>query len=438
MSFLPRTAGFAPALSCLRILALSVGLLAGLSGQQAAYGQQVGAGAAYSVAIRADGTLWTWGDNRYESGWSDEKDKVEPPVALLSGTTWQALGAGETHTLAVRTDGTLWGWGQNQRGQVGNNTTSYRPTPTQLGSATNWRSVAAGAAHSLAVRADGTLWTWGDNQKGQLGDPTVNRASSHAGEIQPKPAARGKTTNAKPAASPPLVNKAYRAVPAQVGVATWQSVAAGGTYSLGVQTNGTLWAWGSNPELVADDQEQWGFPGGQEPKPELAVPVRVGSATTWQRIDAGSNHALALRQDGTLWAWGNNQAGQLGTGTNTFAKEPVQVGTGTTWQSIAAGESFSLAVRADGTLWAWGNIAYHKPGTPGNDWTTPTQIGTATTWATVAAGSKHAVATQTDGTIWSWGDNGGGQLGHQPSTHVSDSRVGTSPELITELSPKAR
>jgi alpha-tubulin suppressor-like RCC1 family protein len=110
-------------------------------------------------------------------------------------------------------------------------------------------------------------------------------------------------------------------------------------------------------------------------------------------VAASLNGTLAIRQDGTLWAWGQN-IGQLGTSSTAAAlRTPVQVGTGTDWQSVSLGFFFGVGVRTNGTLWAWGS-GYSA---------TPSQVGTATTWASVAAGSYHTAAVRTDGTLWTWG-----------------------------------
>ncbi|MFC7671322.1 RCC1 domain-containing protein [Hymenobacter humi] len=191
--------------------------------------------------------------------------------------------------------------------------------------------------------------------------------------------------------------------PVQLGTATtWQSVSAGRDHSLAVRTDGTLWGWGNN---------NYGQLGPAPFSPRY-VPTQVGTATTWQSSGVGLSYSLAVRTDGTLWAGGNNDYGMLGDGTTTVRTALVQIGTDATWQRIEANYGQSLAVRTDGTLWAWGlnTQAQLGDGTLTNR-LAPVQIGTGTTWQSASAGDGHGLAVRTDGTLWAWGSQGSGQLG---------------------------
>ena len=126
---------------------------------------------------------------------------------------------------------------------------------------------------------------------------------------------------------------------------------------------------------------------------------------------AGYYHTVALREDGTLWAWGANGSGELGNGTLTSAKTPQPILTNQTWQVVAAGYFHTVALREDGTLWAWG---VNSSGQLGNgtltSTNTPQPILTNQTWQAVATGRSHTVALRADGTLWAWGDNDYGQI----------------------------
>jgi alpha-tubulin suppressor-like RCC1 family protein len=191
------------------------------------------------------------------------------------------------------------------------------------------------------------------------------------------------------------------------GGPTWTSTAGGFSHTLAIKSDGTLWAWGKNS----------GGQLGDGTTTRRTSPVQVGSATTWTKVAAGENHSVGLRSNGTLWAWGSNFSGQLGDGTTTTRTSPVQIGTATTWTQVVAGSFHTVAIRSDGTLWAWGSNA---DGQLGDGTTThrtsPVQIGSATTWAKVAAGIGHTVALRTNGTVWAWGDNADGQLGDGTTT----------------------
>ena len=164
-----------------------------------------------------------------------------------------------------------------------------------------------------------------------------------------------------------------------------------------------MWAWGNNGygEL------------GQNSETEYSSPVQVGSDTTWTGQIQGDNMSVrSIKTDGTLWGWGRNNVGQLGqSSTNPGYSSPVQI-PGTTWSKVATGtHGNSIAIKTDGTLWAWGENTYGILG-QGNrtNYSSPKQIP-GTTWAQVKFGQKHALATKTDGTLWAWGSNSYGALG---------------------------
>ena len=133
----------------------------------------------------------------------------------------------------------------------------------------------------------------------------------------------------------------YKYIPAKVGNG-WQSVSAGADYTIGIKTDGSLWTWGLN------QSGQLGL--GKDTLGGVPIPVKVGDG--WRTISAGDYHAVAIKTDGSLWAWGNNSAGQLGDGTKTERNTPIKVGDG--WQSVSAGSLHTIGIKSDGSLWAWG------------------------------------------------------------------------------------
>ncbi|WP_223649694.1 T9SS type A sorting domain-containing protein [Hymenobacter psoromatis] len=433
------------------------------------------AGESYALALRTDGTLWAWGDNG--SGQLGLGTIItSQPIPVRVGTAaWQSVAAGQEHTLAIRADGTLWAWGSNRDGELGLGTTTQPTSPAQVGTATTWVSISAGYNFSLGLRQDGTLWAWGNNRWGQLGLGTTTQQNS--------PARVGTATWASVAAGYAQVvalhpdNSCWawggnyigqagtgtggpQLLPAQINsVPTWQAVAVSYQQALGLRTDGTLWAWGanSNGQLgTGDDPDHylptpvsgpattwqsvttagsatlairtdgslwaWGPNGsgqlgtGASLLYGTTTPVRVGTAANWRSVSASSGHVLAIRTDGTLWAWGSNSFGQLGIGTASFMPEtsPVQVGTATTWQSVSASVFHSVALRTDGTLWSWGSRMNGVLGDGSsniNPQLTPAQAGTAANWASVSANVSHNLALRTDGTLWAWGENSDGKLG---------------------------
>lgn len=181
-----------------------------------------------------------------------------------------------------------------------------------------------------------------------------------------------------------------------------------GGFSLGIQTNGTLWAWGLN------NRGQLGLGN----TTSLRVPTRVGTGSNWIQVEAGATHTLALQRDGSLWAWGANESGQLGLGNTTASLTPLRVGGESAWVEVRAGGFYSLARRADGTIWGWGaNTANQLGVTPATNRFLPTRIGTNANWAALSAGLFHSLAVTTNGSLWAWGRGAAGQLGTGFSTN---------------------
>jgi len=263
--------------------------------------------------------------------------------------------------------------GDNRWGQLGDGTIiTHRSTPVRIGTDNNWASVSSGGNHTIAIRTDGSLWAWGSNTQGQLGDGTMGAVN-------------------------------YRNTPTRIGTDNnWAFVSAGFQHSVAIRTDGSLWVWGFNDQGQLGTGTTGGF---------LPVPVQVQAGTAWASVAAGNLHSVAIRTDGSLWAWGNNGQGRLGDGTTTLRNAPVRIGTDNDWASVAAGGAHSMGVREGGTLWAWGFNGHGRlgDGTTTNR-ATPVQIFPGAIWASVSA-AGHTVGIMENGTIWTWGLNGNGQLG---------------------------
>jgi hypothetical protein len=244
-------------------------------------------------------------------------------VAGLSGVA--AVAAGGESSYALKHDGTVWAWGLNGNGQLGDGTTSDRSAPVQVSGLSGIVAIAAGGSHAVALAHDGAVWAWGANAFAQLGDATTISRNT------PAP------------------------VPGLSGVI---AIAAGASHALALQQDGTVWAWGANAfgQLGDGTATDRGTPA---PVPGLSGVVAIA---------AGPAHTLALVADGTVWAWGANGAGQLGDGTTKGRNTPAPVQGLSAVVAIAAGAGGngslgrSLAVRRDGTVWAWGGGSWVAPG----------------------------------------------------------------------------
>jgi len=192
--------------------------------------------------------------------------------------------------------------------------------------------------------------------------------------------------------------------PKQIGTG-YKAIAAGKgpdtAYTLAVKSDGSLWAWGDNTHGQLGDGTNTA----------TLSPKQIGTATGYLLLAAGYYHSLAIKSDGTLWAWGKNDHGQLGDGSTTTSLVPKQIGSDTTFVAIAAGESHSVALKSDGSLWTWGQNGHGQlgNGSSSTDVLAPGNVGSG--YSLIAAGKYHTAAIKTAGTLWAWGDNSFGQLG---------------------------
>jgi len=341
--------------------------------------------------------LFSWGRNDTGALGLSDTSYRSSPVQVGSTAIWTEITSGDIHSLGIRNDGTLWSWGDNTYGELGLGDTSVRYSPTQVGTLTNWSKVSTGNNHTLAIKTDGTLWSWGYNGNGELG----------------------------------IGNTSTTLSPVQVGSHTnWAKISAGANHSLAIKTDGTLWAWGANTAGETGHGISSGTGGSG-----VLSPRQVGLLTDWAEIAGGNYFTLAVKTNGTLWTWGDNPNGNLGSGNTTDRSSPVQVGSLTNWKYVAASQGqtnfcHSLSVKTDGTLWSWGyNNGALGDGTS-TQRTSPVQVGGpfgATNWANVDAGSGCSIAIKTDGTIWTWGANFNGELGlGNTTTRSSPVQVGSS------------
>jgi RHS repeat-associated protein len=271
----------------------------------------VSAGAVHSLAVKGDGTVWSWGSNGAGRLGRGGSTTVPGQVPGLVGMT--AVSAGSAHSLAVRgSDGTVWAWGSNVSGQLGDGTTSDRSAPVQVSGLTSVTAVAAGENHSVALRSDGTVWAWGLNDKGQLG-----------------------TSN----------TQLVQTTPVQSSVTSVTANASGHSHVLARRTDGSVFAWGLNNR----GQLGYGFVGSNS-----AVPQSVIGVSGVTSVAASVFHSLALRNDGTLRAWGSNGSGQLGDGTTTDRSRAVTVSGPGSAEVLATGGGHSLAAQVGGATYAWG------------------------------------------------------------------------------------
>lgn len=284
----------------------------------------VAAGSNFSLALKSDGTVWAWGNNNNGRLGLNDTVQRDTPVQITGLDNVIAISAGGGHAAALKNDKSIWVWGLNDRGQLGLNDTTDRLSPVQITSLGNQIvAVSAGFNHTLALQGDGQVWAWGGNDKGQLGDGSLTDRHS------------------------PIVN----------GVVSGLQIAAGNRFSAALTFstsfyNGTITTWGANSvgQLGIGTTSDY-----------VASPTLINNFTNITFIAAGTDHAVAVKKDGTVWAWGGNNEGQLGNGTSgagAYSFNPVQSisdsAVFTNIWTLSAGDRDTIAYKGDRTVWGWG------------------------------------------------------------------------------------
>lgn len=201
----------------------------------------------------------------------------------------------------------------------------------------------------------------------------------------------------------------------------WSKLGGGGDYFVALKTDGSLWGWGNN---------NYGQLANGSFSGTSTSPTQIGTGTSWSTISGGDQHILALKNDGTLWAWGYNFWGQLGNANTVNLSAVTMVGTDNNWLQAVAGGNNSFALKTNGKIYAWGHNGYGQHGNGTTSATQvlilPTQVGTDSNWAQIAGGSGHCMALKSNGTLWGWGYNTTGQVGVNSTSNVLvPTQVGT-------------
>lgn len=316
-------------------------------------------------------------------------------LAAQSGVCATTTLSSFDHTLALKSDGTVVAWGNGGSGVLGARDPldagslylSSSTTPVAVSVVSDVVSVSASRDHNLVLKKDGTVWAWGSSRYGQLGTGQFNISSY---------------------------------VPVQVpGLANVVAISAGENFSAAVTADGSVWTWGRNKWSSIT----YGMLGNTGP--DSATPTKVSGVSGVKAVAASQAFMLALKTDGTVWAWGRNNRGQLGNGVDPTTTPPIGAPapvlnlTGIT--AIAASFEFSMALKSDGTVWVWGDDYYGQLGNglpvmvPGVNYvginSVPKKLSALSDVAAISAGLFNAAAVKTDGTVWTWGINSWGQLG---------------------------
>jgi alpha-tubulin suppressor-like RCC1 family protein len=331
-------------------------------------------------------SLWKWGGSLWgQLGDGTSSTTKSSPIQVGSLTTWVYLTSCFSHSIAIKQDGTAWAWGYNAYGQLGTNDTTNYSSPIQVGTATNWVKAYSGEQGTILIDDVGIMWGAG-GYAGLDGQPHIHTIVDTPGRVIN--AAIGAVTGAAINSDNELYTwgDGYAggrgsgtttdvSTPGQIGtLKNWKQVSLGTYNGLAVKTDGTLWAWGDGASGIL----------GKGNLTDYSSPVQVGTLTNWDKVSIstamGGAHVLAVKTDGSLWAWGYNGDGELGKGNLTSYSSPVQVGSLTSWQDVVATPTTSYALQTNGTLWAWGDCT-SGPFNSNVKYSSPVQVGSLTSWA---------------------------------------------------------
>ena len=358
--------------------------------------------------------LWVWGNGGNAQTGQNNTTAQSSPVQIQSSPSgvWTGLcgGGGEDASFVFgfqdtktsnNTNGKLysWGWnifgnlGQNQTGNLGN-----RSSPMQLPGG-NWHYITRGRYTAFGLKTDATLWSWGYNGQGVLG--------------------QGQSSHQQRRSSPVRIGSNNDHLPTGLD---WNI--SGGGYPSGTRNrkmtisgyagfamkeDNSLWSWGSNSPAGRL---------GHNNQTSYASPKQIGTDTSWAYMSTGQRggNVMAIKQDGSLWGWGNNDYGDLGMNNRTNYSSPKQVGIDGTWTDVSLGTRHTVALKSDNTMWTWGEN--DSGGALGLNtsvtMSSPCQVPGS--WNEAIGAYRCTMATKTDGTTWIWGGGHLGALGQNATT----------------------
>lgn len=290
------------------------------------------------------------------------------------------VSSGAKHALVINDQGQIVSWGYNRFGQLGNETmiSTLKPTFVKNIHDKSIIAVSAGMYHSSALTDKGTVWMWGWNNHGQIGiDSFIHEQSTIPIQINQQIYTEENGVQLSP-------------------IGDVVSIASGSNHMLALKSDGTVWAWGDNTNGQLGDQQSSSIV-------NRHIAQQISNLSDVIMISARGSTNLALKSDGTVWIWGENQLG----GKLASIRTPIQIKEVTDVSYISAGSNHSLAVKKDGTVWTWGGYTSSEV----EETKRPNLVHGLSSIVSVSTGVSHNLALKSDGTVWTWGTNEHGALG---------------------------
>lgn len=315
------------------------------------------AGTQHFVALKQDGTVWTWGSNKFgQIGTDSTEEIINKPVQVKDLPPITAVSASQNHSLALDRTGHVWAWGSNLSSQLGNGGNIDLRSPVQVQGIDNVKDIAAGYRFSTALKKDGTVWAWGgkcatdtDPKLAELVKEFKEDLEEEEGYFDPESSADPNViSRLNDCVGESIVNIENRSPKQIEGVTDVTALSAGFGHMLALKNDGTVWGWGCNKY----GQTGIGFKGNQAAN---RTPVKVKGLPHIRTVSAGFRHSMALDDNGNIWTWGQNHHGQLGDGTTNDNPKPTKITGLPKVEQINAAHETSFVVGQDNSLWGWGS-----------------------------------------------------------------------------------
>lgn len=336
-----------------------------------------------SIILRTDNTIWSWGPSTGGRIGDNATSNRSSPVSVVGDHNFVKIFNGRGNadiSGAIKDDGNIWNWGEGSSGGLGQDSVTVdRSSPVSVVGDHSFIETSSGSAHNAGLKVDGTLWKWGTDSNGRLGRNTQNENKS----------------------SPVSV----------IGDHSFVDVQSGTSNTVARKDDGTAWAWGLNSSgRLGDDTII-----------NRSSPVSVIGDHSFVEIGMSTASAGCRKEDGSVWTWGEGTTSELGQGTVAVDRSsPISVVGDHSFINVQAANNHMLAMKSDGTAWAWG---FNTFGSLGDDTTngrsSPISVIGDHSFIVIAAGGATSGGYKEDGSIWTWGQNTSGQVGDNTTANRS-------------------